>query len=118
MSYKPLPTFKTDRLILREVTHEDIPSYEKYFINYEVIQHLASHVPWPYPKNGVREFLDNFIFPDQGKTQWLWGVYEKENQTILNVYQRIQGISAKSFLDIAAGPGPLAVLKWSMSLAH
>ena len=79
ISYKPLPTFKTDRLILREVTHEDILSYEKYFINYEVIQHLAAHVPWPYPKNGVREFLDKFIFPDQGKTQWLWGIFEKEN---------------------------------------
>ncbi len=75
----PLPTFMTDRLILREVTQEDIPAYKKYFVDYEVIQHLAAHVPWPYPKDGVREFLNKFIFPDQGKTQWLWGIFEKEN---------------------------------------
>ena len=34
---------------------------------------------------------------------------KEENQTILNVYQRIQGISAKSFLDIAAGPATNAI---------
>lgn len=34
---------------------------------------------------------------------------KEENQTILDVYQRIQGVSAKSFLDIAAGPATNAI---------
>lgn len=74
-----LPTFQTQRLILRGVTKLDIPSYEKYFVDYEIIQHLAVHVPWPYPKNGVEWFLENSIFPTQGKTTWMWGIFEKEN---------------------------------------
>lgn len=75
----PLPVFLTERLILKGVTAADIPYYEKYFVDYEVISHLSSAVPWPYPKNGVGEFLDKFIFPDQSKTQWLWGIFEKLN---------------------------------------
>lgn len=44
-----LPIFTTERLILREVTEEDAPAYEKNFVDYEVISQLASVVPWPYP---------------------------------------------------------------------
>jgi RimJ/RimL family protein N-acetyltransferase len=78
-----LPIFKTERLFLKEVTSADIPSYEKYFVDYEVISQLSAAVPWPYPKNGVGEFLNKFLFPDQGKTQWLWGIFEKENPDTL-----------------------------------
>ncbi|MBK8202512.1 MAG: GNAT family N-acetyltransferase [Bdellovibrionales bacterium] len=80
---RKLPTFKTERLVLKEVTTADLPSYEKYFVDYEVISHLSAAVPWPYPKNGVEEFLNKFIFPDQGKTQWLWGICEKERPDTL-----------------------------------
>ena len=74
-----IPIFETDRLILQGVTIYDVPSYEKHFVDYEVISHLSSAVPWPYPKNGVVEFLNQFIFPNQGKSQWLWGIFEKQN---------------------------------------
>lgn len=79
MSVSNLPSFETKRLILKGVTSEDIPSYQKHFSNYEVISHLSAAVPWPFPDNGVEEFLNNVIFPTQGKTQWLWGIFEKEN---------------------------------------
>ncbi|MBK9040937.1 MAG: hypothetical protein IPL83_17585 [Bdellovibrionales bacterium] len=45
------PTIETKRLILKEVS----------LVDYEVIGHLTSAVPWPYPKNGVKEFLETFI---------------------------------------------------------
>jgi [ribosomal protein S5]-alanine N-acetyltransferase len=45
-----LPVFTTERLILREVTEADAPSYEKNFVDYEVISQLAATVPWPYPE--------------------------------------------------------------------
>jgi RimJ/RimL family protein N-acetyltransferase len=73
-----LPEFQTERLILRAVSVKDIPSYHKYFVDYEVIQHLAAHVPWPYPEDGVKWFLENNIFPHQGNNLWMWGIYEKE----------------------------------------
>ena len=73
------PAFETNRLKLRAVTQADVTSYQKYFADYEVISHLSAAVPWPFPENGVQDFLDKFIFPHQGKTQWLWGIFEKQN---------------------------------------
>lgn len=78
-----LPTFATERLLLRAVAPADIPYYEKHFIDYEVISHLSSAVPWPYPPNGVSDFLNQFIFPAQGRDQWLWGIFEKQNPSEL-----------------------------------
>lgn len=49
----------------------------RHFVDYEVISHLSATVPWPYPKNGVREFLERFVFPRQGKDRWLWGMFLK-----------------------------------------
>ncbi len=56
-----IPTFETPRLILRGVRHLDIPNYEKHFTDYEIISHLSSAVPWPYPANGVQEFLEGHL---------------------------------------------------------
>lgn len=77
MTNAQLPVFETDRLILRAVTIADVPSYQKHFNDYEVISHLSAAVPWPFPENGVHEFLSKSIFPYQGDTQWLWGIFEK-----------------------------------------
>ena len=73
------PSFETKRLILRPVSLEYLADYEKYFIDYEVIRQLAAVVPWPYPKDGVRTFLEQVIFPAQGKDRWMWGIFLKEN---------------------------------------
>lgn len=73
------PTYETDRLILRPFTLEDIPTYQKNFNNYEVIQHLSAAVPWPYPDDGVEYFLNNVVFPNQGKTRWDWALFLKTN---------------------------------------
>ena len=71
--------FSTKRLELRPITLMDIPSYEKYFIDYEVIRFLSKNVPWPYPKNGIQIFLEEFIFPNLGKDRWFWGICLKSN---------------------------------------
>jgi len=72
------PTFKTSRLLLKPVTEADIPAYEKHFIDYEVIRHLAAAVPWPYPADGVRKFVLDYILPTQGKNHWVWGIFLKQ----------------------------------------
>ncbi len=74
-----IPVFTTQRLILRGVSQNDIPAYQRHFSDYEVISHLAARVPWPYPENGVQEFLEKSVFPTQGEDQWLWGIFEREN---------------------------------------
>ena len=76
---KSIPSFETDRLVLRGVTLADVPAYERHFIDYEVISHLSSGVPWPYPKDGVRDFLSDVVLPQQGEDKWLWGLFLKDD---------------------------------------
>ena len=73
------PIFKTNRLILKPINLDDIPSYEKHFIDYDVIQFLSKKVPWPYPKNGGKEYIEKVILPIQGKDRWMWGIALKSN---------------------------------------
>lgn len=75
-----MQTFTTDRLILKSITEKDIPSYEKYFIDYDVVRYLSNIVPWPYPEEGVRWFLENDIWPRNGKDKWTWGIFLKVNK--------------------------------------
>lgn len=74
-----LPQFSTARLILSDVTDADIPSYKKHFVNYEVIRHLSSAVPWPYPDDGVERFINTQVVPRQGIDRWVWGIHLKSN---------------------------------------
>ncbi len=74
-----IPSFQTDRLILKGVTLKDAPSYQKNFVDYAVISQLSSTVPWPYPENGVEEFIRTFILPRQGQDRWVWGIFLKTN---------------------------------------
>jgi [ribosomal protein S5]-alanine N-acetyltransferase len=73
-----LPVFTTERLILRGVTESDASAYEKHFVDYEVINQLASVVPWPYPAGGVPDYICHQIVPRQGDDRWVWGILLKE----------------------------------------
>ena len=75
-----IPEFATDRLHLRAVQLHDAPAYTRYFVDYDVIRHLsAANVPWPYPDNGVEDFIKTVILPNQGKDRWVWGLFLKDN---------------------------------------
>lgn len=78
-----LPTFHTDRLILKPVSILDYQSYQKYFANYNIIGHLSNRVPWPYPDNGAYVYLSKFVVPNQGKDFWMWGIFLKTNPSEL-----------------------------------
>jgi RimJ/RimL family protein N-acetyltransferase len=74
-----VPSFETERLILRPVTLADAPSYQKHFADFEVIIQLSASVPWPYPEDGAAHYIRNFILPKQGADEWYWGIFEKSN---------------------------------------
>jgi len=78
-----LPIFETTRLILRDITEEDAPAYEKHFIDYEVIGTMSHMVPWPYPENGVREYIRNTVIPNQCVDQWFWGICLKSSDELI-----------------------------------
>jgi [ribosomal protein S5]-alanine N-acetyltransferase len=75
---KTIPTFDTERLILKPIELSDAESYERHFVDYEVISQLSALVPWPYPKGDVAEYLSDVILPKQGLTHWAWGIRLKE----------------------------------------
>lgn len=58
----------------------DVPSYQKHFVDWEVIRNLAAHVPWPYPDNGVAEYVAQHLLPTlEKKDRWFWGIFLKTN---------------------------------------
>ncbi len=66
---------------MKPLSIEDVPSYERHFVDYEVIRHLSAVVPWPYPANGVRDFFENVLLPSQGVSRWSWGLCLREHPT-------------------------------------
>jgi RimJ/RimL family protein N-acetyltransferase len=60
------------------LTIDDASSYEKHFVDYRVIRTMSAAVPWPYPNDGVQDYLRNFVVPIQGKDRWIWGIAEKD----------------------------------------
>ena len=74
MKVNPIPEYRTERLILKGVSMADAPSYTKHFVDYDVIRNLSALVPWPYPENGIEEYLKSII-PHQGNGKWSWGIY-------------------------------------------
>ena len=51
------PTLQTRRLILRPLAPSDAPAIQRHFNNWNIIQNLASVVPWPYPDDGAESFI-------------------------------------------------------------
>ena len=78
MTMIPVPTFETERLVLRAPGLDDVAAYTRHFVDYEVVRHLAAHVPWPYPEDGVRDFLVERVLPRQGRDRWFWGLFPRE----------------------------------------
>lgn len=69
------PVLETERLILRPVTLDDAPAIQKYFNNWNIIQHLNAGIPWPYPDDGAETFLRNNFLPRmQSGISCVWAI--------------------------------------------
>jgi ribosomal-protein-alanine N-acetyltransferase len=52
-----VPVLQTPRLILRPLSLDDAPAIQRHFNNWNIIQNLATVVPWPYPDDGAETFI-------------------------------------------------------------
>ena len=71
---------------MRPVQMSDALRYQSLFARFEVIEFLDGNViPWPYPENGVVEFL-NFILPkmEAGETI-VWAIVPKGTDEMIGV---------------------------------
>ena len=51
------PQLETERLVLRPLALSDAPAIQRHFDNWNIIRHLSTIVPWPYPTDGAETFV-------------------------------------------------------------
>jgi [ribosomal protein S5]-alanine N-acetyltransferase len=82
------PILHTRRLILRPVALPDAPAIQRHFNNWNIIQNLATVVPWPYPDDGAETFirmqLDKMAAGEK-IYQWVLVLRSGDNQAIGNI---------------------------------
>ena len=73
-----LPVLLTPRLILRPLAREDADAIQRLFPQWEVVRYLADHIPWPYPPDGARHFVEDLALPAMARgQQWHWSIREQ-----------------------------------------
>lgn len=73
------PTLQTERLILRPISLDDAPDIQTHFNDWNIIKHMNSGVPWPYPDDGAFTFLRDRVMPNvkAGKEN-VWAITLKQ----------------------------------------
>jgi ribosomal-protein-alanine N-acetyltransferase len=85
------PTIETERLILRPLALSDAPAIQRHFNNWNIIQNLASVVPWPYPDDGAETFVRlqlEKIAAGEEIHQWVLVLKSGDGEAIGNIYFR------------------------------
>ena len=84
------PALETKRLYLRPMALADAPAIQKYFSNWDIIQHLSKAVPWPYPEDGAKAFIQSYL--DNPDDRFLWAITVKDfgNEAIGSLEYRIE----------------------------
>lgn len=75
----PLRCLETKSLLLKPMQLDYLGDYIRHFVDYRVIRFLSKNVPWPYPEDGVRHFLEEQIIPTQGSERFCFGIFLKVN---------------------------------------
>ena len=74
-----VPTLDTARLILRPLSLGDEAAIQRIFPQWEIVRWLDAGVPWPYPDDGARYFLEQVALPQMAAgTAWHWGIFRRE----------------------------------------
>ena len=70
-----VPSLETERLHLRPFELADAPQIQAIFPQWEIVQYLASAVPWPYPPDGAYTFLRDHALPAMAQgDSWIWSL--------------------------------------------
>jgi [ribosomal protein S5]-alanine N-acetyltransferase len=85
------PTIQTPRLLLRPLALSDAPAIQRHFNNWNIIQHLASVVPWPYPDDGAESFVRlqlEKIAAGEELYHWVLALRPGDGEAIGNIHFR------------------------------
>ena len=71
------PTIRTERLTLRALRSSDAEGIQKYFPHWNIIKHLSLQVPWPYPADGAKQFVERAT---KAEDKVIWAITLRENE--------------------------------------
>ncbi|MFY2084391.1 GNAT family N-acetyltransferase, partial [Achromobacter xylosoxidans] len=82
-----LPALDTRRLLLRPLSLDDAPAIQRIFPQWEVVRYLADQVPWPYPEDGARTYVEQVALPAMRRgMQWHWSLRPRaEPQRLIGI---------------------------------
>ncbi len=76
------PRLRTARLDLQPIRRTHAAALQPLFADWEIIRHLSTAVPWPYPPDGVAWFLENDLLPRVGRGEaHAWAIVPLETCT-------------------------------------
>ncbi len=70
-----VPDLQTERLLLQSLSIDDETQLQRVFPQWEIVRWLDAKVPWPYPDDGARFFLEQIALPQMAAgTGWHWSI--------------------------------------------
>lgn len=73
------PILATNRLVLRPFVPTDAETIQRVFPRWEIVQYLGSTIPWPYPADGAKEFVDGVLASEGESKDFHWAIALNEN---------------------------------------
>ncbi|MGK3127266.1 GNAT family N-acetyltransferase [Candidatus Pantoea formicae] len=82
-----VPRLETPRLLLKPLESEDAVQVQQVFPRWEIVRHLVSSVPWPFPPDGASRYIDEMALPAmQAGQAWHWSLRHRSNpQTLIGL---------------------------------
>jgi ribosomal-protein-alanine N-acetyltransferase len=67
------PSLETPRLILKPLELADADQAQLLFPHWEIVKHMASVIPWPYPPDGALTYYRDIALPGVARgEEWHW----------------------------------------------
>lgn len=68
-----VPALETRRLLLRPLELADAARTQQLFPHWEIVRHLTTQVPWPYPADGALTYYRDVALPAIARgEEWHW----------------------------------------------
>ncbi|CAI0807940.1 GNAT family N-acetyltransferase [Serratia grimesii] len=76
-----IPVLVSARLVLRPLERADAGDIQHLFPRWEIVRHMTSKIPWPYPEGAALEFINHVALPAMAAgTGWFWSIRRQEDE--------------------------------------
>jgi RimJ/RimL family protein N-acetyltransferase len=71
------PELETERLFLKPLAVADAEQIQKLFPRWEIVRYLNRAIPWPYPADGARTFIERVLKEMERGESYFWTLRPK-----------------------------------------